>query len=191
MIERAQSSELVGAFRLYDAVALAIEAHAGQEDKGTGQPYNTHPLRVSLALEPYGEAAQIGGVLHDVVEDTWVSFNYLRAQGLDEEIINDIDGVTKRDGEPYKILISRAVSRPGSRLIKLADNLDNSNEKRLINFRKRKAEEFRCKYAAARQELLKNSPWLEEQAAYLGRVIDEMQGWSPGQYAAALARIDS
>ena len=45
---------------LEDAIALALEAHAGQVDK-TGHAYILHPLRVMFAVE--GETARIVAVL--------------------------------------------------------------------------------------------------------------------------------
>ena len=73
---------------LEDAILLAAQAHRGQKDK-VGQPYVTHLLRVMLRLE--GEAAQIVGVLHDLVEDTDATFDDLRAQGYAEELVQALD----------------------------------------------------------------------------------------------------
>ena len=51
---------------LENAIKIAVEAHAGQVDKG-GSPYILHPLRVMLSLDR--EEERIVGVLHDVMED--------------------------------------------------------------------------------------------------------------------------
>jgi (p)ppGpp synthase/HD superfamily hydrolase len=54
------------------ALAVALEAHAGQERKdGMGTPYVTHPLHVSLMLARAGldDDVVVAGLLHDVVED--------------------------------------------------------------------------------------------------------------------------
>ena len=57
--------------RFVKAVALAVEAHAGQVRKHTDIPYASHVLAVaSLVLEQGGDEDQaIAGLLHDVLED--------------------------------------------------------------------------------------------------------------------------
>jgi (p)ppGpp synthase/HD superfamily hydrolase len=57
--------------RFTKAITLAAEAHEGQERKGTGIPYITHPVAVAALVARYGgdEDQQIGALLHDVLED--------------------------------------------------------------------------------------------------------------------------
>lgn len=57
--------------RFTKALAVAAEAHEGQERKGTGIPYITHPVAVAALVARYGgdEDQQIGALLHDVLED--------------------------------------------------------------------------------------------------------------------------
>ena len=113
---------------LEHAIALAVEAHKGQKDKN-GQPYILHPLRVMLRLER--EVDRIVGILHDVIEDTSVTPNDLRKAGYSEEILAALDGVTKREGEPYEDFVRRAESNPIAKRVKLADLEDNMDLKRL------------------------------------------------------------
>jgi (p)ppGpp synthase/HD superfamily hydrolase len=57
--------------RFSQALAVAIEAHDGQQRKGTTIPYISHPIGVaSIALE-YGanEDQAIAALLHDVLEE--------------------------------------------------------------------------------------------------------------------------
>ncbi len=54
------------------ALALAANAHAGQEDKA-GQPYILHPIRVMLNVRTDEERTV--ALLHDVVEDTPIGFD--------------------------------------------------------------------------------------------------------------------
>ena len=63
------------------ALQIASQAHEGQKDKN-GLPYIMHPLRVWNAVEGEGAEAQIVAVLHDVVEDTSVTFDDLPRAGL-------------------------------------------------------------------------------------------------------------
>ncbi len=113
---------------LEDAILLAVQAHRGQVDK-VGQPYIVHPLRVMLRLE--GEAAQMVGVLHDVIEDTNISFDDLRAQGYSEVVLEALDCVTRRPDETYEQFIDRARANPLARQVKRADLEDNMDIRRL------------------------------------------------------------
>ncbi len=113
---------------LEDAVGLALSAHKGQRDK-VGQPYILHPLRVMMAVK--GELAQMAAVLHDVVEDSDVSFEDLRRFGYDEELIGIVELLTRRDDESYTEFVARAAGHPVARAVKLADIEDNMDVRRL------------------------------------------------------------
>ncbi len=119
---------------LEDAIELAVRAHRGQVDKA-GQPYILHPLRVMLSLET--EAERMVGVLHDVVEDTGITLDDLRARGYPDEVVEALACVSKRpeeEGEAgYPHFIAR-IRREGSPLairVKLADLADNLDVSRL------------------------------------------------------------
>ncbi len=47
------------------------------------------------------EIERICAVLHDVVEDSDITFNDLRSEGFSEEVIDVLDCLTKRDSESY------------------------------------------------------------------------------------------
>src|SRR5262245_5374809 len=113
---------------LEDAIRLAVEAHQGQRDK-VGQPYILHPLRVMFRLTTDEE--RIVGVLHDVVEDTKYTFDDLRRMAYSENILEALDGVTRRDGESYEEFVLRSKENPISRKVKLADLEDNMDPKRM------------------------------------------------------------
>jgi (p)ppGpp synthase/HD superfamily hydrolase len=82
------------------AKELATLHHKGQTDKA-GKPYIQHPLRLMEAVNSTNE--KIVAVLHDIVEDTDVSFDDLKAEGFNETIVGAIKCVTKIDGENYEI----------------------------------------------------------------------------------------
>ena len=68
---------------LNDVLAFANKAHAGQKRKYTGEDYIIHPMRVAFAgIYAGGRTAQptaiAAALLHDVVEDTSVTFDELR-----------------------------------------------------------------------------------------------------------------
>ena len=58
--------------RVNHAFAFAAKHHDRQVRKGTALPYLTHPANVAVILTRYGcdEATVLGGILHDVVEDS-------------------------------------------------------------------------------------------------------------------------
>ena len=114
---------------LEHAIAIAAKAHDGQTDKA-GAAYILHPLRVMLSLATLEE--QVVGVLHDVLEDTDVSIEALRASGFSEVVLCALASVTKRPGETYETFVVRAASNPIGRRVKLADLADNSNLSRLL-----------------------------------------------------------
>jgi (p)ppGpp synthase/HD superfamily hydrolase len=113
---------------LENAIALAVKAHQGQVDK-YGKPYILHPLRVMFRMET--ELEQMVGVLHDVVEDSEVTFADLQQMGYSDEVITALDGVTRREDETYDEFVTRSLAHPISRRVKLADLEDNMDLRRL------------------------------------------------------------
>lgn len=84
------NTELIG-----KAFDTGQRLHEGQLRK-SGEPYFIHPVNVAYILAEMGmdEATIVGGLLHDVVEDT----DYTREQlveDFNEEIALLVDGVTK------------------------------------------------------------------------------------------------
>ncbi len=114
--------------QLERAIRLAVEAHAGQTDRG-GAPYILHPLK--LMLEMTDEAARIAAVLHDVVEDTPLTLDDLRAHGFEELVIGAVEALTKRPGESRLEAAHRAAAHPVARRVKLADVRHNMDLSRL------------------------------------------------------------
>lgn len=105
---------------LVKAIAIALSAH-GEELDRSGKPVVLHPLAVMTALSEAGIEAQIVGVLHDTVEDTWVTLGYLREEGFSDKVVNAVDAVTRRDDESYEDFVLRSGQDPIGRLVKIAD----------------------------------------------------------------------
>ncbi|GAA0719411.1 bifunctional (p)ppGpp synthetase/guanosine-3',5'-bis(diphosphate) 3'-pyrophosphohydrolase [Dactylosporangium roseum] len=136
-----------------DARELAYAAHRSQVDKA-GRPYFEHVAEVARRLEYHSDEAVMAGYLHDIVEDTDVTLDQLRAMGFPEAVVRAVDAVTWREGEDYMGLIARAAADPLGRLVKLADNATNSDEARLALLDEATADRLRRKYARAREVLL-------------------------------------
>ncbi len=129
---------------LEDAIILATLAHKGQLDRAD-LPYILHPLKVMLEMDPADQDAMIVAVLHDVVEDTKVTFSYLRSKGYPDNIIDALDCLTKRINpaaagsgaydingkERYSYFIRRVKQNPLATRVKIADLEHNSDLGRL------------------------------------------------------------
>jgi (p)ppGpp synthase/HD superfamily hydrolase len=118
-------------FTVPDGHLLALEAHEGQVDGQGRDHYLAHLRPIAEALRRYGPHAEMAGALHDIVEDTRdhpdparrYDLDRLRALGVPEVVVEAVDAVTRRPGEPYiSGLIRRASAHPLGRLVKLADN---------------------------------------------------------------------
>ena len=114
---------------LFDlALKIAVEAHREQKDK-SGREYVMHPIRVAERCKD--PRAKIVALLHDTIEDTNVTAEYLRCEGFPDEIINGVLSVTKREGETYDDFVRRAAENVIGREVKIADLEDNMDIRRL------------------------------------------------------------
>jgi len=146
---------------LNKAIEIAAKAHAGQTDKG-GNAYILHPLRVMMNFcDDKDEAAQICAVLHDVVEDTTITLDDLRAEGFSDEIIAALDCLTKRDGESYDDFIGRILANPLACKVKNGDLTDNMDLTRIPNPTAKDEERIR-KYRAASERIDNVLPYSSE-----------------------------
>jgi len=109
------------------AIAIAVEAHAGQKDKN-GDPYLLQPCRMMCRVQSASE--RVVAVLHDVVEDTHWTFKDLKKEGFSDQIVKALDCLTKRDGEEYDQFVRRAASNKLARRVKLEDLKDNMDVRR-------------------------------------------------------------
>jgi (p)ppGpp synthase/HD superfamily hydrolase len=79
------------------------------------------------------ETEKIVAVLHDVVEKSEWTLEDLKREGFSDLIIDAVDKLTKRDGEPYDLHIERTKTSSLSRIVKLADLEDNMDPKRITD----------------------------------------------------------
>jgi len=146
---------------LSEAIGIAARAHAGQVDKGK-KPYILHPLRAMLNYcSCHDEATQICAVLHDVVEDTDITLDDLRAEGFSEEVLVALDHLTKRAGESYEDFISRVLQNKIACRVKIADLADNMDLMRIPNPTAKDKERLK-KYAIAADRITEVLPGVEE-----------------------------
>ena len=110
------------------AEKLAREAHKGQKDKVGGE-YIEHPLRVSARCTD--KKAKIAALLHDTIEDTYVTADYLKELGFSDEIVEAVLALSRKDNETYAQFIIRASKNKIANEVKIADLEDNMDIRRL------------------------------------------------------------
>lgn len=113
------------------AIALACVAHRGQQyPSPEAEPYILHPLRVMLAVP--GFRAQAVAVLHDVLEDTSLTVDEIRATGVSIDVIDAVVALTRSPGQTYEDYIEEVAGNLLACQVKLADLTDNlANNRRL------------------------------------------------------------
>jgi (p)ppGpp synthase/HD superfamily hydrolase len=114
---------------LEKAIESAARAHAEQVDK-TGKPYILHPLQLMMQMDT--EEEMITAVLHDVVEDTPVTFESLEELGISGAVLAALKLLTHDTAAtPYEEYISAIRTNPLARRVKLADLAHNMDVRRL------------------------------------------------------------
>lgn len=111
------------------AKEIATKAHNGQTDK-SGVPYINHPKTVASMVA--SEEEKIVAWLHDTVEDTDVTVEYIRAQ-FGEMIADAVESMTHRKTETYDEYVDRLSKNPLARKVKLADLTHNMDLSRIAN----------------------------------------------------------
>ena len=112
------------------AIKVATEAHAGQVDKG-GKPYINHPEAVAASLT--NTEYKIVAYLHDVCEDTSITFDDLKDMGFTYRIVNSIRLLTKTDELTYEEYLRRLRMDSCARAVKMADLKHNMDITRIPN----------------------------------------------------------
>ena len=89
-----------------EIIRIAVNAHEGQKDM-VGNPAILHVLSVGLMGKTDFEKK--AGLLHDVVEDTDITIDNLRAQGVEEGVLEAVDLLTHRSGISYEDYVQKIV----------------------------------------------------------------------------------
>ncbi len=127
-VRRETGEELIRTAR-----AIAERAHGLQVDKA-GRRYVDHPRRVAERLASDGApvAAIAAAWLHDVLEDTALTADDLRKEGIPDEVISAVEAVTKHAGQDARSYAAAVLASPLGLLVKRADLADNSDPERLM-----------------------------------------------------------
>lgn len=129
------------------AISICFEAHKNQHDK-TGLPYVLHPFH--LAEQMTDEITTVVALLHDVVEDTAITFEDLAAAGIPAEALDALRLLTHDPAVPYMDYVAAIKPHPIAKAVKLADLTHNSDMTRLDTITTRdieRAEKYRAAMA--------------------------------------------
>lgn len=122
--------------KIRDAFMLSFEAHKN-DIRASGEPYFYHPYEVATIVAreiPLDDISVISALLHDVVEDTDISIDFV-AKKFGSEVADIVGGVTKIGGmfkgheitqaENYRKMLLSMVKDVRVILVKFADRLHN------------------------------------------------------------------
>lgn len=139
--------EDVYSFALY----FAKKAHERQTDKG-GNDYFIHVTNVAFNWN-LTHFQKTVAILHDVLEDTWVTERILRHL-FPEGICNSVVTLTRKGSESYDDYIERIATSGNidAMVVKIADLNDNMNLGRLNEVTEKDLERVK-KYARAKKRL--------------------------------------
>ncbi len=112
------------------ALKLCFDMHKDQVDK-TGMPYVFHPFHLAEQMDD--EISTVCALLHDVVEDTEITFKDLSEMGFPAEVIEVLSLLTHADDRPYMDYIRQIKKNPIATKVKIADLKHNSDSSRVDN----------------------------------------------------------
>ena len=110
------------------ALKLCFEAHKEQVDK-TGMPYVFHPFH--LAEQMPDEISTVCALLHDVVEDTPITFEELEKMGFPPSVIEVLNLLTHDENVSYEDYVKEIAKNPIAKCVKIADLRHNGDMTRM------------------------------------------------------------
>lgn len=127
------------------AICIAAKAHDGQFDK-SGKPYILHSLKVMHYLKSDDEELNCIAVLHDVLEDTYVTAKDLLEAGISNRVILAVSCLTKQEGQSPEEYLEVVLSNVDAMKVKLCDLRHNMDIRRLKGVREKDLQRM-AKYA--------------------------------------------
>ncbi len=119
------------------AYRFAADAHTGQVRKYTGEPYVTHPVAVAKIVASVTDDCNMicAALLHDVIEDTPVTYKDIVSAGFGRDIgmlvldLTDVSHPLDGNRKVRKFLdrVHTSLACRDAKTIKLADLIDNTS----------------------------------------------------------------
>ncbi len=111
------------------ALNICFEVHKEQVDK-SGMPYVFHPFH--LAEQMTDEVTTVVALLHDVAEDSDITFEDLEKEGFEKAVIDALKLLTHKDKSIlYMDYVAKIKDNPVAKAVKLADLKHNTDLTRL------------------------------------------------------------
>ena len=138
---------------MYKSLEIVTRLFNDHEDKG-GLPYVIHLLKVYSGVNKYLE--KVCALLHDVVEDTDVTYHDLEEVGYNKDVIDILKILTKVKGEDYRDYIERIIESGNihAMYIKLSDLKHNMDITRIKNPTTNDYERISKRYEPAYRRIL-------------------------------------
>lgn len=140
-------------FFLELARQLAKEYHKGQVDKAGVDYFNGHITSVVNGVNTLEE--KIVAYLHDILEDTELSYLDLMVLEFSDKVINAVMFLTKDKKEKYEDYLKRVKSNELARVVKLSDltnNMDLSRLKEITEVDKKRLEKYKKAYKYLKEQ---------------------------------------
>lgn len=136
------------------AQAVAYLAHRGQVDKA-GKPYIEHPADVARRVKRFTRTWEVEAVawLHDVLEDTDVTTEDLRACGFGWKLVGAVVAITRQPNETVESYYARVKENDWALIVKREDIASNTDIDRLALLDDETILRLTKKYAKARRLL--------------------------------------
>ena len=110
------------------AIRIMFDSHKDQVDKN-GLPYVFHPFHLAEQMDD--EESICVALLHDVIEDTSLTFEELTSYGFNEKIMEALKLLTHEENVEYMDYVKKIKINPLAKKVKLADLKHNSDLTRL------------------------------------------------------------
>ena len=137
----------------YKSLEIITKLFNDKVDKG-GLPYVIHLLKVYEGVSD--DLEKVCALLHDVIEDTDVTYSDLKNIGYNNDVIEVLKILTKIKGEDYRDYIDRIIESDNIHAmnIKLSDLRHNMDLGRIINPTTNDYERVSKRYEPAYRKIL-------------------------------------
>lgn len=110
------------------AESIAIDAHEGQFRRDNKTPYINHVESVVSSLKDESDDVKIVAWLHDVIEDSEITEQFLLNAGISERLVNCVSVLDKNKYNSYLSYIEEVAKNEIARKVKIADIKHNISD---------------------------------------------------------------